>query len=69
MSPHSPFLLGSARLQFATKSLFVSVHTRVVLTVVRIKGFKSKSLLLATKASMYLPRLNFSAVLPFPNRS
>ena len=41
----------------------------VVLIVLRISGFKSRSVLVAEKASMYLPRLNLTAVLPFPNRS
>ena len=31
--PHSPFFAGFARSQFGTKSLFVSVHDRVVLMV------------------------------------
>src|SRR5437868_6648565 len=69
MSPHSAFLTGFARSQLTTKSLFRSVHARVVLTATRISGFKSRSVLVAEKASMYFPRFTFSAVLPFPNRS
>src|SRR4051812_10317971 len=67
-APHSPFFAALLRLQFTTKSP-LSVHVRVVLITVRISGFMSRSLLFAVIASMYLPRLNFSAVFPFPKRS
>src|ERR1700694_3232426 len=69
MSPHSPFLLTLARSQFTTKSLFESVQVRVVLVVVRMRGLRSRSVLVAEKACIYLPILNLTAVLPFPNRS
>src|SRR5207244_13043563 len=55
--------------QFTTKSLFESVHVRVVLMAVRMIGFRSKSLLAAVTPWTYLPRLNLIAVLPLPNRS
>src|SRR6187402_3673708 len=69
MAPHSPLISLLARLQLTTKSLLLSVQVRVVLMVLRISGFRSRSVLVAEKASMYFPRLNLTAVLPFPNRS
>ena len=58
MAAHSPFCSVLARSQFATKSLFVSVHDRVVLIVVRISGLRSRSVLVAEKASIYLPEVD-----------
>src|SRR5580765_6373 len=69
MAPHSRFFSVLLRSQFGTKSLFRSVHNRVVLTVVRVSGFMSRSLLVAVTACMYFPRLNLTAVLPFPKTS
>src|SRR5712671_603063 len=69
IASHSPFFAVLLRLQFGTKSLLVSVQTRVVLTVVRVNGFMSRSLFVAVTACMYFPRLNLSAVLPFPKTS
>src|SRR5690242_8516212 len=67
IAAHSPFFAVLDRSQLTTKSLFESVHVRVVLMAVRMMGLRSKSLLDAVTPCVYLPRLNLTAVLPLPN--
>src|SRR5262245_42323599 len=69
IAPHSPFFSVFDSTQSGTKSLSESVQERVVLMVVRMIGFRSRSVLVAEKASMYFPMLNLNAVFPLPNTS
>jgi hypothetical protein len=69
IAPHSPLAPVARRSQLGTKSPLASFQVRVVLSGVRMSGFKSRSLLLAVSAVTYLPTFTLTAVLPLPKRS